>query len=396
MKSLNRIWIIIQNSVNNLITPVISILFSYIIVNKYNAGLWGSFVYYLIILNLTTHLLGWGNKDYLLREFSRNTKSITSIWFESILTRSIAFPVIIILFYFLSDSFNEYIILVILAILFYIYQSFDVLIIYNRKFIQAFFTEIISFAILTGLIFSFGISNLYSLLSFYAISFSSKPLMMFLFFGKFLFGKRKFSFHLNFRFYIYSFQFFIIGFTGLVQSRLDLYLTGFYLQKENLGKYQVIINFLAILQALAGFIVSPFVKDIYRMKNESVKKLEQRIGSYGVILSFPLVFIIYFVLFYFYNFDLSPDYIFYFLLFVIPVYMYIVPVYNLYKNGNQNKVMLITIGGIIVSLVSGIILIPLMEIKGALLSNIISQVFMLLAYYYENSKIFLKLYAEKS
>jgi O-antigen/teichoic acid export membrane protein len=172
--------------------------------------------------------------------------------------------------------------------------------------------------------------------------------------------------------------------------------TGLYLQKDILGKYQIIINFLALIQSVAVFIVSPFVKDIYRMNNVSIRKLEQRIGSYGIIISFPFIFLIYFALSYFYGFNLSPDYILYFMLFVIPVYLYIVPVYNLYKNGSQNKVMIITIGGIIVNLISGILLIPVLELKGALISNIISQLFMILAYYYENSKIFLKLSAEKN
>jgi O-antigen/teichoic acid export membrane protein len=138
------------------------------------------------------------------------------------------------------------------------------------------------------------------------------------------------------------------------------------------------------------------VKDIYRMTANSVKKFEQRMILTGVVLIVPFLLISYFSFNYLYKFEIGTDYMVYFVLYFIPVYFYIIPVYNLYKSRNQNKVIIITVSGIVIGLISNILLIPVFELKGALISNIISQIIMMIMYFILNVKLYYKLIPEKN
>lgn len=381
MIKFNRISVILQNSINSLITPALSVLFSYFIIRKYDAGLWGGFVYYLIIVNLAVHILGWGNKEYLLREFSRDASMISRKWIGSFTSRIIFIPAVFIPYYFLSGSFVVLMLMSALTLLLFIYQSFDVLITFERKFMISVYAEITSFIILAILILSFGVSGMESLLALYVCSIIVKPVFLAVFFRNNIFKEMLIGESISLKYFKYAFPFFIIGFTGMIQSRIDIYSVGYFLNKESLGKYQVIVNFLSVFQSASVFIVAPYVKDIYRLKTESIRKMSRNVLLTGIGLLFPFIITLYIALVLIYKFDLSADYYFYSALYILPVYYYIVMVYAHYKHGKQNTVIWITITGIAAGLISNIYLTPIMGIKGALLSGGISQVILSGAYY---------------
>jgi len=381
MLKTKRIFIVLQNSVNSLITPVLSVLFSYIIVKKYNAGLWGSFVYYLIIVSLAVHIFGFGNKDYLLREFSKNITLKNKIWIDSLFSRVFMFPLILIPYYFLAKSTDELIIILILTFVLFFYQAFDVLVVFERKFFASVMVEIISFAFMAGAIFLWGISNTTSLLKIYLYASILKPILLSIVFRKYLIFKSVFSGGINWEYYVMSFPFFILVFTGMLQSRIDIYCLSYFLPGESLGKYQVLTNFLGVFQSTAVFIVAPFVKDIYRLNNDAIKKMNLRVMLAGLIIITPLILILYIAMTYFYNFDFGVGYYICSAFYVIPVFANIVVVYKFYKNGYQNTVIYITCSGILTGLISNIFLIPVLGILGALLSGAISQILMTAVYY---------------
>jgi len=387
MINYKRISVIIQNSVSNLVTPAISILFSYYIIRKYNAELWGGFVYYLIIVNFAAHILGWGNKEYLLREFSRDASRKSAKWIESFVSRIIFFPVIILPYYFLSGSFGELMLMAALTLLFFVYQSFDVIITFERKFMVTVYAEITSFILLALILYYTGVSDIKNLLTLYIYSFIFKPVFLFVYFRNIVIKENLFGQGISFKYFALAFPFFILGLAGMIQSRIDIYSVGYFLNKESLGIYQVVVNFLGVFQSASVFIVAPFVKDIYRLKRDSVNKMSNSVFLSGIALLFPFMVTLYLALTLIYKFDLSVDYYIYSALYVLPVYYYIVSVYAHYKNGKQNIVILITVIAIAAGLLSNIFLTPVMGIKGALLSGGISQLFMCGAYYFSGIKI---------
>jgi len=377
----------VQNSVSNLITPGISILFSYFIIRQYNTELWGGFVYYLIIVNLAAHILGWGNKEYLLREFSMDASCKSAKWTESFVTRIIIIPLVVFPYYFLSGSFSELFLMTILTILLYIYQSFDVFVTFERKFMITVYAEIISFVILVYMVYSYGVSDTKYLLTLYIYSFIIKPVFLFVYFRNKVFRKKQSAHFISISYFKNALPFFLLGLTGMLQSRIDIYSVGYFLNKDSLGKYQVIINFLGVFQSASVFIIAPFIKDIYRLKRDSINRMNRNVFITGIALLFPFMVTLYLALTLIYKFDLSADYYIFSALYVLPVYYYIVSVYLHYKKGKQNTVILITVSGIAAGLLSNLYFTPIMGIKGALLSGSISQLFMCCAYYYSGKRI---------
>jgi O-antigen/teichoic acid export membrane protein len=387
MINYKRISVIIQNSASNLVTPAISMLFSYYIISKYNAELWGGFVYYLIIVNLAAHILGWGNKEYLLREFSRDASRKSTKWTESFVSRIIFLPAIILPYYFLTGSFGELMLMAALTLLLFVYQSFDVIITFERKFMLTVYAEIISFVLLAIIVYFSGVSDTKNLLTLYIYSFIFKPVFLFIYFRNTVFKENPFNKSISFKYFVLAFPFFILGLTGMIQSRIDIYSVGYFLNKESLGTYQVIVNFLGVFQSASIFIVAPFIKDIYRLKSESIRKMNNSVLLSGIALLLPFMVTIYLALTIIYKFNLSADFYIYMALYILPVYYYVVSVYIHYKKGKQNTVIFITLTAIGVGLLSNIFLTPSMGIKGALLSGGISQLFMCGAYYLSGRKI---------
>ena len=75
-KNSARIFSVITNSVKQTIGQLMGLLLSVYVIHYYSKGLWGSFVPCLLYVSVALLVLGWGNKDYLLREFSKTPSEI--------------------------------------------------------------------------------------------------------------------------------------------------------------------------------------------------------------------------------------------------------------------------------------------------------------------------------
>ena len=83
-----RLVLVIANSANILLVPVVNIAVSLLVIRLASAELWGAFVSILIWINLANHIIHWGSKEYLLREFSRRPGSIGEAWQSNLLSRA--------------------------------------------------------------------------------------------------------------------------------------------------------------------------------------------------------------------------------------------------------------------------------------------------------------------
>jgi hypothetical protein len=82
-----RVLIVAANSANSLLVPLLSPLFSFLVIRLASVSLWGDFVKVLVVAQLAAHVAGWGNKDYLLRQFSRSPAQIAAAWQTNLFTR---------------------------------------------------------------------------------------------------------------------------------------------------------------------------------------------------------------------------------------------------------------------------------------------------------------------
>jgi len=375
-----RLSLIAANSVHSLLLPVLNIFISLLVIRFASNKLWGEFVYILILVNLATHVLQWGNKDYLLREFSLNPGSVTALWQKGLLSRVPLLLLFIPAVFFLNLQLDIKLLLILWVFFAFVFQSFDVVIIFKQRFKTALFLDVIvtSILILCIIIFRSSLSrNLLILL--FTLQSLLKMIALGLVFRKDLF--EKFSGRIKPAFLMAALPFFMVGFSGMLASRMDLYCVAYFLSKNEVGQYQVLINLLLYLQGIAAFILTPFIKYVYRFPAKTVKRTRYLMSVVGIVINIPAIAAVYFVISYYYRFVFPPEMFFIAYTFIIPVYIYIVKVQVLFRNHRQKVVVFFCFFYAAINLVLNVFLIPLWGIKGALISSAIVQWLLLISYF---------------
>lgn len=379
-----RASLIAANSLNSLVQPAVNVLFSLVVIKISGVDTWGSFVYYFLWASLASFIMSWGNKEYLIREFSKKPAEISGLWRESFFTRIVLIIPISAIFFF-SFSVSETLLLVQWTAALFFTQSFDVLTIFHRRFIYSLIIESAAGIILLAFVFFKAAIDIYTIYLLY----------LFIRVVSFLFLFRKDilrNFNIKFRLELLkgSIVFFLLSLTGLLGSRVDQYCVSILLSKEELGKYQVLKSFLLYFQAIAGFIILPYVKNIYRLKDKSVDKIINKLFLTGVILTLLFVITLYILMNYVYLFPFTFGVYFYSALIVLPVYYYTVIIYKLLNKNKLNSVNWISSVTILISLILNVIFIPLMNIEGGLLASVISGFAAAVFYFIYNKICFAK------
>lgn len=194
---------------------------------------------------------------------------------------------------------------------------------------------------------------------------------------------KKFSIH--WQHIIGASNFMLLGFAGQLYSKTDLISASFILDDKTVGQYQIIITLLFLLQSLANMIIVPFLKNYYRLNQESTKKINTIIRNIGVIISPIGVGIIALLLHYFYQISFSWLMFLSGVFFSLSAYISIMPIYELYKKNQSKKVLFINVLGIPILMICYFLLsvfgTPTLELF--LLFSSINQ--LLLAYIYSKT-----------
>lgn len=380
VKIRKRFSLIAANSAHNLLLPILNIFISLLVIRFASNELWGEFVYILILVNFTTHILRWGNKDYLMREFSFNPASMAELWQKSLLSR---LPLLILFtpgVFFLNLTTEIKPVLILWVFFTFIFQSFDVVIIFKHRFKTALFLEIITLSALIICIVIFRNNLSRNLLIFlFTFQFFVKMLVLGYVFRKDLFKNYSGRFELSFL--MKALPFFMVGFSGMLISRMDLYCVAYFLPDNEVGQYQVFINLLLYLQGISAIIITPFIKFIYRLPAKTIRKILFLMATVGIVINIPAIAAVYFVVSYYYRFVFSTDMFIIAYLFIIPVYFYIIKVQLLFRNHQQKIVVFQCLFYGAINLILNVFLIPLWGIKGALISSMIVQWLLFLSYF---------------
>jgi hypothetical protein len=234
-KTTQRIGIIATNVARNLMMPAVNIVLSWLVILLAGRVFWGSFVEYIILVGLSATLLGWGNKEYLLRAFSKSPANISGMWQESMLTRSVLSIVPIALFFAFYDlGIAAWLTIWLLGM--FVWQSFDVVIVYSRRFTISIIADVISFCLIAGATYFYHEElNSTLLLAFFALGAWLKSLLLIIWLGGEVF--KYYQLRWNSAYFGAAFFFFLIGLSGMLQSKTDLYLVNFSLSDEATGEY---------------------------------------------------------------------------------------------------------------------------------------------------------------
>ncbi len=373
-KNRKRIGTVLQNSLHSLLQPLLNFGIAFIVIRTADETLWGAFVQVLIVVQLGLQVAAWGNKEYLIRAFSRTPAQITLLW----QTNGTSRLVFLLVFIGIISVFDFPILPVFIWIIAgYITSSFDPLFIYQRKFLLAFAIEAAATTfIIGGLLFADNL-DVATIIWCFALGTGFKAVCWMLIFHKMLTGLQL---RFDYRQLRQASAFFLLGFSGLLASRIDLYTVSALLTEQDTGRYQIFINLMLYLQALAQFIMLPFLKSLYRLDDQAIGKIVFQLFIFGgLMLPFALTgaYVLFVSL---YGIRFSVGFMILGGLFVWPVYAFLPLIHRLYKRDEQAIVLKSNIFGAGTNLLMNLILLPVIGLYGALLSSAIIQWGMLIYY----------------
>jgi len=379
-KLLNRAVVIGWSTINTLSGAVFSVLLSIEVIRLCSKELWGSMVEVLLWFGIASHILNFGNSNLLSREFSLMPQDISFNWGKSLQARFWLYVCLGGLLVFLPLDIKMKCLLFVYLSANFLYRSYDVIILFRRQFSIAVTLETGGFLIISSYVYITSNNlTLLGLVSVYSMAEVCKAVIIYLLF---LPEIKIPSLSFNMHYLIIAFPFFLLEFTGLLQSKADLMCVTYFLSKDKIAQFQVYINFLLLVQSVAGFALAPFVKNIYRMGSSTVKKLALNFLRFGAMLAFVSIFFINFFTRYFYHFSMSPLILCMGVFFIIPVFYYVPVIYPLIKHGKQNLVVLLNVIAALIAAILNIILIPISPdgISGAIAASAITQWILLFSY----------------
>lgn len=374
-----RAELVIKNSAYGLLTPLLSSVVSAVVVRVASAELWGQLVNPLILVTFSAHILAWGNKEYLLRGFAQQPGRLAEQWQTSLLTRLALWPLFVLVVLAQGTPPGRAAWLAVWCLALLLAQSYDVLVLYRRDFTAALLIEAGGLVVVLALILAGrtmpGLDRLIILL---ALGQAAKAAAYAGRFGSSVAGRWRGRF--DRRYYWLALPFFLLGFSGMLNSRIDLYAVTYFRPPAEIARYQVLINLVLYLQALSAFVLQPFLKGLYRLRYSAILKIGGQMALLGALILPPGVLAMALLVRLVYGFAFSADYFLYALLMLLPTYAFIPIIYALYKANRQTLVLGGNILGSLLNLGFNLALLPRVGLVGALMASALTK-WLLLLYY---------------
>jgi len=373
----------LASNVDGLLLPVLNIAVSLLVVRITSPALWGEFVQVMIVVQLGVHILAWGNKEYLLRAFSLRPDQVAQQWQASLATRAVLLGAFVLVVIALGWPVHRSLLVIVWAVASLAHQAYDALIAYRRDFVYASLVESGGLIATVAAIITIGSGlSLDLLIAIFAAATLCKAVALWPRYERHAFGDRAkgWSGRFDRGYFRAAFPFFLLGFSGMLQSRVDLYCVSLFLPRSEVGQYQVFINLLIYIQSVANFVLAPFIRTLYRLQRDAIPTIAIRLFAFGLLLLPVALAAAYFVLTRLYHFEVPPFYMAAGAFFVAPIYLYLPIIYGLYRGGEQTNVLRVNLLGIVANLLLNLTLLPQLAMLGALIAAAAAQWLMLLSY----------------
>ncbi|MFY8109719.1 MAG: hypothetical protein ACOVO9_12030 [Bacteroidia bacterium] len=373
-------WLkILANSFNTFLPTLTNIITSAIVIRLFDSEWWGQITILQLYMFLGAQFSAWGNRDSLLKLFSEHPSDIKSYWIQSFSSRLFFLIPILAGTYFVSENFIEIFYLSIWIVLRYFNQSFESIILFSRDFISSILAEIFGllFTCLGLLIFKDSLSYNEVLLVL-TIGYLFKMIVLTIKFKSFF----SFSYLLkpDFKKLMTFFPFMVISFMGVLQQKVDIISMTWFLSKNEIAQYQVYSSFLLFAHSIPGLLISPYIKNIYRLPKSIFSKLNNYFLGLGLVISVISIALIYIAITLIYQFNFSFTLYLLGFINILLTYFYILEIFILFKYNKQKHVMIINGVIILINFIFCYLLIEELKIQGAILANIICQIIIYLSY----------------
>jgi O-antigen/teichoic acid export membrane protein len=309
------------------------------------------------------------------------------LWAKDVTSRALLIFFAIPFLFFVKGDFPIKFLLVIWLLSLYISRSFDALFYFEKRLKELLIVDLLSFTLFILLILSNSIQlSLHALFMWQIASQLVKCSL-----GMYLFkvGSHLSSYRIDIEYLRNSFSFFLPVFIGFVQGKADLYVVMTLLPKQELGKYQILLNLLSLIHGVFASGLLPFTKNVYRLSNDSLGKLTHFLSWLGCLLAVPYLFFLRYLISEVYHFSFSSWLYLISFFQIVPFLLYFTKTIVLFKHEKQ---IWVTWTCLITGLVNILICfasIPTFGIIGALTANTMAQwlTFILFSYFEKRIKI---------
>ena len=375
-----------NNSARNIVPLLINSITSVLVIKFTSFSVWGVIVSYLIISNLAAQLAAWGSKQQLIREFSLEPSKIGVLWNANLQSRFPLLLLVSIIILLLNFPGEIRGLLVLLQFLLFFSRSYEVMIVYLKKMGFFLICETILAILFVGAILLKHQSLSASLILFLFICTEFFRLAV----AAIYFRKSVhfyFPIRLDYKILRDGLIFYCLGTLGMLQTRLDLYFVAILLTKDELAVYQVLLNFIILTQAATGYIIQPFLKEIYRMNRNLLSRFSQKFTLYGLIIAIPATLSIGLIMEKIYGISISTTVLVLSFCYIVPIFYYTIRVYILLKIKKEALVLFTGISVLILSLPLNYYLISIFRFTGALSAGVAGEFLSLLFYYYFERRV---------
>ena len=383
-KTLRRIGLITNNTIRQVLISLFGMVIPFLVIHFSSKETWVSFVSVLLFSLLAMQFINWGNKESLLRKFSKNPGKIGVAFSENLATRLpfVALFLIIGLFVF-PLSFGFWITIWLVGR--YWNHSVEALILYQKEFNKSMVIELLSFI-------GFGISfyslkseiSVHFLLIIYSLYQFFRGLLYFLLFRKY-FSFQNASFKIDY--FKTALSFFLLSILGFMASKIDVYIIESWGDKAITAEYQIINSLLVFVMSVAAFVYSPFAKMIYRNNQDVIKKSQKILAYLGLLIVPCALLSIHFIIKFYLKTSLGMTFYLIAFLYVYPSYLYGLDIVNLFKQHKESVVVLNLLIGVIVNILLSIMFLSMLYggfsqygIHAALLGSAIAQIVVLILF----------------
>lgn len=379
IKKHQRLLPVVTNAFFSLAPSIGNQLFSIAVTRLFLPEWWGIIVELQLVQYLVTGICSWGNKEYLIREFSLFPQFTISLWNVSFITRLLVLllPATIILFFFFPTTICLH--LATWIICRFVAQSFEAAINFEKKFTSALIVEILSaFVVSAGILLFFHSITFELILVLITVANMTRTAAFVFLFPAWI--KLEFRTSLKIDHLKASLPFMLLALTGLIQTKADLAVIDLLLDKRELARYQIFTNFLVLIRTASSFLVYPFLKNLYRLPREKIVTLATKLLLLGIPLCLTGLGVLFIFMHYVYR--LSGQFNWYALgfFYCLPGFWFSPIIFYLFKLRMEKKVTLINLLGIAISIGLCLLLIKPLGISGALIASTSAQLAMWVCY----------------
>ncbi len=369
----HRLLIVSQNAMRQIVVSSFGMLVPFMVIGYGSKDLWGTFVSVLLFSLWAVQIINWGNKEYLLRQFSLSPATIAADFSRSLYTR---LPLVAL---FSIIGFGIYPIWIAISVAFWLlgrfmYHSTEALILFENRFNSATIIETGGFAIFVFLLIvgqtHLDPSSLVMLYSGYQLAKGGCYLSLF---------KRHFKwahFKMDWQYFGRARAFLLLSFTGFLASKIDLYLV------ERLGNtaltadYQIVNSMLLFTMSLAPFLYGPFTSNLYRNNGALLNRMRRLLAVTGLAVVPIALVLIGQVSANVLSIELSFTFYVIGFAYVFPSFIYGIDIVHLFKLRKETTVTRFLFCGVVLSAVlSGFGLYTNGSMLGALAGSAAAQVF---------------------